>query len=451
VFIIAAVVVRTTWKCYARQPTVISLQLSVGFFTELARTVRRASTRQVIAVTLAACSAALLAGLTLKYCPVPPKRHISLLCFSDLKLFYESRGIAQMPFPYVHGGIQGTQLLPGSLEYPVMTGIFIWLMVKPAWSPNSYLVISAMVLGPLALLVSYLLARMSRWRALLYAAAPALALYAFQNWDLLAVAPTVVGLWCWSRDRPVWAAFFFGVGACTKMYPAIFVAPLVFEALFLADPRAAAVRLIAGAGTAALINLPFAVVNFPGWFATYQFHRLRPPNIDSMWGLKFSSSFAGTAWSTDTLNQLTSVLMIASFLLVFFFGWRRAVRDHRYPVIEVSAAALAVFMLWNKVHSPQYTLWILPFFALLRLNALWWAAYTLFDATVYLTVFYLGRVSLDLASPFLQIGVFGRAALLAVLVVRFLYSQSVVNPGSGEVATSLDRLLARNASKVFGS
>jgi uncharacterized membrane protein len=347
-------------------------------------------------------------------------------------MFYEYRGIAQMPFPYIHGRVQGTELPPGYIEYPVLTGIFIWLMAQPAWSPRSYLVISALVLGPLGLLVSYLLARMSRWRALLYAAAPALVLYAFHNWDLLAVAPSVAGLWCWSRGRPVWAAVLFGIGTCTKMYPAIFIAPLVFEALFLAHPRAAAVRLVAGVGTVALLNLPFALINFSAWFATYQFHRLRLPNADSMWGLELSTGFGPTTWSIDTLNQLTSGLMLISFLLVFFFGWRRAVREDRYPLIQVAATALAVFMLWNKVHSPQYTLWLLPFFGLLRLNVFWWAAYTLVDASVYLTVFYLGP--LDVASPFLQIGVLGRAGLLAVLVVRFLYSRSAVNLDIQEVS-----------------
>jgi uncharacterized membrane protein len=286
--------------------------------------------------------------------------------------------------------------------------------------------VSAAFLAPLFLLSAYLLARMARWRALLYAAAPAIVLYAFHNWDLLAVAATVGGLWCWWRRRPLWAAALFAIGACAKMYPAIFVAPLVFEGLFKKDWRAAANRLVVGAGTAVLINLPFIVINPQGWIATYQFHGSRPPNIDSIWGLKFAWRFGGTSWDVDTLNVVTAALLLTSFVAVFAVGWRRANRDGTYPFLQVCGAALSVFLLWNKVHSPQYTLWILPFLVLLETNILWWLAYTLVDALVYVNVFYVGRLSLDLAAPYLQIGVFGRAALLAMLTVVFLRARSVV-------------------------
>jgi uncharacterized membrane protein len=362
----------------------------------------------------------MLAGLALKLCPVGEARSVSLLCYSDLKTFFEYRGISTMPFPYINGGMRDGTLLPGSIEYPVLTGIFAWVTAQLAWSPRAYLVVSAPPLGALGLLVAYLLARMAGWRALSFAAAPALVLYVFHNWDLLAVAPAVGGLWCWWRGRPLWAAVLFGVGTCAKLYPLIFVAPLVFEALFASRVREAATRLVAGAGTAVLINLPFAVMNPESWYATYGFHRLRPPNIDSLWGLAFTTPVIATNWPVETLNLLTAVLLLISFGAVFAAGWWRARRDGRYPFVQVCAAALAVFLLWNKVHSPQYILWILPFFALLRTSPAWWVAYTVLDLLLYVMIFYVGPISLDLASPYFQVGVFGRAALLAVLIVVFL-------------------------------
>jgi hypothetical protein len=118
--------------------------------------------------------------------------------------------------------------------------------------------------------------------------------------------------------------------------------------------------------------------------------------------------------------------MLTSFAVVFAEGWRRANRDARYPFLQVCGAALSVFLLWNKVHSPQYTLWILPFLVLLDTHVWWWLAYMVVDGLVYVTVFYVGRISLDLAAPFLQIGVFGRGALLAMLTVVFLRAPAVV-------------------------
>jgi uncharacterized membrane protein len=384
----------------------------------------RASSRHVVAVVLLVCSVSLLAGFVLKLCPVDVRE----LCYSDLTSFFHSRG-SHMPFPYVHGGIQGDRWLPGFMEYPVVTGLFAWVTARPAWSPRSFLAVSAVFLAPLALLVAYLLACMSGPRALLFAAAPALVLYAFHNWDLLAVAPTVGALWCWWRGRPGWAAVLFALGACAKVYPAIFVAPLAFEALFLGDRRGAAVRLSAGAATALLINLPFMLINPVGWISTYRWLSLRPPNVDSIWGLKPSWSFAAASWSIPTLNLVTTSLILTSFVIVFILGWRRAVRDGRYPFLQVCGAALAAFLLWNKLHSPQALLWMLPFFALSRCSVLWWAAYVILDGMLYFSVFYLGSASLDLASPFLQLSVFGRAMLLAALIVVFLESGAVVETG----------------------
>ena len=39
-----------------------------------------------------------------------------------------------------------------------------------------------------------------------------------------------------------------------------------------------------------------------------------------------------------------------------------------YPWVPVSAAMLCGFLLLHKVHSPQYTLWLVPMFVLLRVN-----------------------------------------------------------------------------------
>ena len=53
-------------------------------------------------------------------------------------------------------------------------------------------------------------------------------------------------------------------------------------------------------------------------------------------------------------------------------------------------------------------------------------AYAIIDGLVYLTVFYLCRISLDLASPYLQGSVYGTAALLLALIIVLLRSDSTV-------------------------
>ena len=107
--------------------------------------------------------------------------------------------------------------------------------------------------------------------------------------------------------------------------------------------------------------------------------------------------------------------------------WRHA---GTYPWIAVSAAMLCGFLLLHKVHSPQYTLWLLPFFVMLAVPWRWVVGYLVVDAVLGIGVFrwlYAGDIgngakdiSAGLAAQSLAVGVWGSAALLVVLFVVFL-------------------------------
>ena len=59
------------------------------------------------------------------------------------------------------------------------------------------------------------------------ALAPTLALHAFTNWDLAAAAFVGLALYSWSRRQPVWAGVWLGLGVATKLYPVLFLIPLL--------------------------------------------------------------------------------------------------------------------------------------------------------------------------------------------------------------------------------
>ena len=90
---------------------------------------------------------------------------------------------------------------------------------------------------------------------------------------------------------------------------------------------------------------------------------------------------------------------------------------------------LCGFLLLHKVHSPQYTLWLLPFFVLLRVRWGWIVAYLVADLAMYVGIFrlfYLLNAGADagifagLTAQAVTVGVWGRAALLVGLFVVFL-------------------------------
>jgi uncharacterized membrane protein len=304
----------------------------------------------------------------------------------------------------------------------------MWAVGHLADDSERYLRMSALLLAPFALLAAGLLARMTGYRALLWALAPALILYSFHNWDLLVVAAAVTGFYLWSRGHPVAAGVAFGVGAGFKMWPIFFLAPLFFEGLARRDLKRALLAPVAGVATVVAVNLPFALANFDGWWATYAFHSERGPNYDSIW------YFGRPEWGAHEINLWSAVLTGGFFLAILALGWIRARRDDEYPFLQVCAALMATFLLWNKVHSPQFTLWILPFFALLRVNLLWWAAYAVADLAVYVGIFRwfhdLGQeIDMGPAKQLLIGGIWARAALLLILVGVFLLARRAAPPG----------------------
>jgi hypothetical protein len=128
--------------------------------------------------------------------------------------------------------------------------------------------------------------------------------------------------------------------------------------------------------------------------------------------------------------------MIASFALACWIGWRRYVREGTYPWVQVSAAMLCGFLLLHKVHSPQYTLWLVPMFVLLRVPLGWAFAYFAADLAMGIGIF-RWYYAIEFGQPAgiydgfsaqaVVIGVWGRAALLLVLFFVFLKARDVTS------------------------
>jgi hypothetical protein len=130
------------------------------------------------------------------------------------------------------------------------------------------------------------------------------------------------------------------------------------------------------------------------------------------------------------LNLTVAGLTLLWFGLALLAGWWRAKRDGVYPTLQVAGALLVTFLLWNKVHSPQYTLWLLPFFVVLRVHVLWWVAYAAVDTLAYVSIFkwfydisYEGEFFATPAKNGMVAAVWLRAALLLGLFVTFLLSK----------------------------
>ncbi|VFA89066.1 Predicted integral membrane protein [Gordonia paraffinivorans] len=408
-------------------------------------------------------------------------------CYSDLMYLWLGRDINNHVFPYIHGGINpdGT-LFGGVVEYPVLSGLFMYLGAIGAHTDTAFFTQSALLLAPFGFAITVMLALMVRWWALLWAATPPLVLYSFHNWELPVVATAVgaIAVMAWGasadpdtgrrrlglRTSAILAAVLLSIGFCLKLYPGIFVLPLAAYVLTggAVDVRDAARRGLdwAGAawvaGTAVLtvvaIQLPFMVLGFEGWKAALSFQGRRKADVDTnsiwYWGLRY---LTGT---TDTYHSLVGVLspllVLASFAVAMYLGWRVYKRDGIFPWIGVSGAMLAGFMLFHKVHSPQYTLWLLPFFVLMRVRWQVIVIYLATDVALDLTIFRLFPIR-DAGDPlpwWILTGVAGSVwvhAALLVYLIATLARTSLREPLASRLRRPIDanRVEATTAPPTF--
>ena len=349
-----------------------------------------------------------------------------LLCYNDIQPLYETREVERHTFPYITAYLLGGELKGGGVEYPVLTGMFMWASGYLADGPNDYLRASALLLAPFALLIAWLLARMARLRAFFWAAAPSIVLYSFHNWDLLVVAAAVVGLYLWWTGRYSGAAIAFGIGGALKLYPLLLLAPLFLDRWTAGDRVKAWRTGWWGLGTVVAINLPFMYWNPPSWWLTYRFHSLRYPNVDSLWGQ------ISPRLDPSILNLITGSLTAVTCGVALWWGVRRAQREGSFPFLQIGGAVVAAFLLWSKIQSPQYMLWLLPFFIVLRIRATWWTIAMVVDVVAYLSIFRFlydinyGDPGADLARMVMIGSTFARAALWASLIVVFARAQDAV-------------------------
>jgi hypothetical protein len=363
------------------------------------------------------------------------------VCYSDIQTLWIGRDIDRHVFPYVHGRLTDDgKPIGGVVEYPVLTGVFIWASAFYAHTDADFLLYSALLLAPFGL----------------WAIGPPLVMYAFHNWELPVVLCATAAFYVvhhgWGRrgaDRPLLtratvAAVLLGLGFAFKVYPAIFTLPLMLYVLtggrdrgefgdrrrpdWLGALRVAAVAL----GTAVVVNVPFMIAGFEGWRASFTFQLLRKADITTnsiwYWGFRPDSDPENVPVQ-ELIGVLSPLLMLISFVVACAVGWMRYQKEGTYPWVPVSAAMLCGFLLLHKVHSPQYTLWLIPMFVLLRIRWGWIVAYLAADLAMgigifrwYYEIFYLkhGGIFDGLAAQAVMVGVWGRAALLIGLFCAFL-------------------------------
>lgn len=113
--------------------------------------------------------------------------------------------------------------------------------------------------------------------------------------------------------------------------------------------------LVAGIVTLA-INLPFALANFDSWSYFFTFNSARISTFDSIWTV--FRSFSPGLQDEKVINFLSLSIFSAWYLWVVW-------RYKNESILKSWYLATLIFLATNKVFSPQYLLWLLPFYIIL--------------------------------------------------------------------------------------
>jgi uncharacterized membrane protein len=356
-------------------------------------------------------------------------RQYTRLCYTDIVPLLGTEQLAGDRLPYLD---RCDRDAPGECdEYPVLS---MWTMRLAAWASgddvSAFFWANVLILAVAAFATALCLYLVAGGRALYFALAPTLLVYAAVNWDLIAVAFATAATLMYLRRRDVWSGVLLGLGAAAKVYPALLVVPLVAGRLRSKEPDRATHLAWSAAGSWIAVNLPFAIAAPSGWFEFFRFNSTRPADWDSVWFIACHrvSGELSSCGNTATVNLVSAVLFVSAVAIV----WRwKAVRDPGFPRWTLGLPILVLFLLSNKVYSPQYGLWLLPWFALALPDLRLFAAFEAADVAVFVTRFsWFGRLSDVGGLPIgaFEIAVLVRAVVLAVCVVAWFRRRE----GAGE-------------------
>ncbi|HEY1563199.1 MAG TPA: glycosyltransferase 87 family protein [Gaiellaceae bacterium] len=200
----------------------------------------------------------------------------------------------------------------------------------------------------------------------------------FDLWPtLLAVAALAAVV----HERTVLSGVLLGLGFAAKLWPAVLL-PLAIAHLWRKRGRGAGYVVAAAfLAAAALCFIPFAVIAPGGLHAMFSDQLGRPLQVESLGsavlmagqqlGMRpfttvtshgaqaLSGRGAGLAADLSTVVEIVAVLAVWTV-----FGVRRAANGE--AVLLAAAAAVAALVAFDKVLSPQYLIWLVPFVPLVR-------------------------------------------------------------------------------------
>lgn len=167
-------------------------------------------------------------------------------------------------------------------------------------------------------------------------------------------------LFIYRKETPGYLAS--AAGFLAKWFPALAIPYyMVHEHMSGRDVRAICRRLVTPAVLVLVVTLPFAVLDSSGFLATYTEHAGRTALAHSF--CYYADFILENLFGLSLFTQVSLFLTAAVELLLigYYYSMKNTSAEYLCAFLFFSTFA---FIIFNKVFSPQYLLWITPFLAI---------------------------------------------------------------------------------------
>ncbi len=299
-------------------------------------------------------------------------RQFTSFCYNDIVPLYGARGLDQPGFVYDYSWVE--EGLTRYMEYPVLAGLFQGFtsfisrntyFVAQRFLPEVgwYFYVTVFFLAIIWVATARMVAELAGnrvWDTLLVVGSPLLIMHAFTNWDIPSIFFAVAALLAARNGKFTLAGVMIGLGTAFKMWPIFALGAYLVVALRKRDLVPFLKMLAASIVSWVVVNLPIYLRSPEAWG---EFRRL---NTDRGW--EWTTIYAVfsrvTGWGGfDTgegapviLNAVTLILFLAGCAAVLVMG----LKCPRTPrIAELLTLIIGFFLLFNKVWSPQYSIWLI--------------------------------------------------------------------------------------------
>jgi hypothetical protein len=275
-------------------------------------------------------------------------------CYSDIPIFWSSHLLEAHLWPYQFTTLVGIEQIINPIEYPFLTGLVIWIISFITLNPDtfgvSFFLINSLINSFLFIATVLLINKIKPKSSIYFALAPAVFFSIFINWDLYAVATTLLAIYFYDKNKLLLSAFFLATAVSFKFYPIV----LFFAILIIGVRRKQIYNTVLFVLQTfmffILINIIPILIDFKGWLYFYQVSLNRKVGSGSLWEFLALSGI-----EVKSLNYLAVFATFLTYLVIaiYFFKFHEEIN-----LATMAFLCVFAFVLFNKVYSPQFVIWL---------------------------------------------------------------------------------------------